>query len=133
MDREGLDVAFLREDGSLRLKVDHRLGIVLRPVSCGRLALLATIADLADWPSAQTEARLLTLLGLAAGLVRQHASGLVIDERRQWLQLQQVLPQDADAGELDQALEDFLNVLEFWARACDEVSQRPAGWPGGWR
>lgn len=132
MNRLGLDASVLREDASLRLRVDQRFVIVLQPASHGQLALLATVADMSTWTPAQADARLLALLGQAAGLMRDHASGLVIDKRRQILQLQQVLPPDTEPGHLEQAVEDFLNLLEFWGRACEETGQRPAGSRGDW-
>lgn len=133
LDRLDLDVSVLQEDGRLRLRVDHRHGIDLQPVSGGQLALLATIADLTTWPAAQVDTHLLALLGQAAGLMREHASGLVIDERRQQLQLQQVLPADTQLGDLEQALEDFLNVLDFWVSTWKEAARPAVVGPGGWR
>ncbi len=132
MNRLGLEGSVLREDVSLRLRVDHRYVIALQPASHGQLALLATVADLAAWPSAQTDTRLLDLLTQSAGLVRDHASGLVIDDQGQRLQLQQVLPPDTEVGQLEQALEDFLNLLEFWTRACEAMEHRCAGPLGVW-
>lgn len=133
MDRLGLDNSMLREDGSLRLRIDHRLVIALRPASHGQLALLATVADMAAWPPAQVDARLLDLLALSAGLARDHASTLVIDEGRQRLQLQQFLPPDTEVGHLEQAVEDFVNLLEFWIRNCEEMGRRPTGLQEMWR
>lgn len=133
LDRLGLDDSVLHEEGRLRLRVDGRYSVDLLPARGGQLALLATVADLGAWPPAQVEARLMDLLGQAVGLMRAHASGLVIDEPRQRLQLQQVLPADAQLEDLEPALEDFLNLLAFWVRACEAVAPSPIGPLGGWR
>ena len=133
LDRLGLDDSVLHEDGRLRLRVDDRYSVDLQPASGGQLALLATVADLGDWPPAQVETRLLTLLGQAVALMRTHASGLVIDVRRQRLQLQQVLPSDAQLDELKPALEDFLNLLALWVRVCEAMTTPAVVRSGGWR
>lgn len=120
MDRYGLDESVLREDGRLRLRVDGRYGVDLLALPGGNLALLSDLADLASWPADRVDGSLAHLMELAAGLLRDYASGLVIDAHRQRLQLQQVLPPQAGVDDLEQALAGFLNLLPFWLHACQQ-------------
>lgn len=118
MDRMGLDDSVLREEGGLRLRVDGRYVVDLLPVSGGRLAALSTLADPASWPPAHADDILICLLELSVGLLRDHACSLVIDARRQSLQLQQVLPPQAQVVDVERALAELLNLLPFWTQMC---------------
>lgn len=131
MERLGLEDSVLREDGRLRLQVDARYRVDLLALPGGRLAILSDLADLGSWPAAQVDNLLLHLLELAAGLLRDHACGLVIDARRQRLQLQQVLPSEASVDDLEQAMAGFLNVLPFWSQTCRQEVEALYGpsWP----
>jgi hypothetical protein len=63
------------------------------------------------------------LTSLAAGKLQRHGSSLCLDERQHTLMLQQTLPANADAKEVETALADFATVLPFWTNACaDEAS-----------
>ncbi len=124
MARHGITGSALRPDGSLRLNVDGRYRLEIRPVGVGRLALLASLVRLSGRPARQVDDFLARLLGVSAALVRQHACGLVMDSSQGLLQLQQLLPGTLEVGQLETAVADFLNALATWCVICEQEAAR---------
>ncbi len=125
--RHGLGEDALREDGRLALEFDDRYRVQVRPASEGRVALVSRLADLTRWSRLAGDDLLQRLAHRSAGLARTHAAGLVIDEALNSLQLQQVLPAATGVDALERELAEFVNVLAFWSRTCNEEAGRRNG------
>lgn len=119
---QGMDSSAFRADGRLTLRVDGRYRVHLRRVANGRICASSRLLDLDDRGAAATEELLLRLCALSAGLLRDHAAGLCIDETDQSLQLQLQLPASTTLQQLELEMEGYLNALEFWTRACARES-----------
>lgn len=122
--RHGIEPTALRDDGRMVLEVNERYRLDLRPAADGAVAVTARLLGLASVPPAMQDDLLLRLTTMATGLARDHAAGLVIDEARQTLLLQQVLPGTLGVTELEEELAGFANQLEFWSRVVLRESGR---------
>ena len=115
--RHGLSLGAFRTDGRLTLRFDRRHRLQIRPAANGRIAFAARLMDLSA-RALDVEQTLLHLAAMGAGLLRDHAAGLCVDEAEQTVVLQQVLPSDADVALLESELAAFVNTLAFWMHAC---------------
>lgn len=104
-----------RSGGRLTLTFDERHTVQVRPASQGRLALQADLLDLQEMAAGSLEPVLLRMAQQALALFRGQATSLAIDEARQQLCLQQVLPAQVQPEELALALADFVAALEPWS------------------
>lgn len=109
-----IDARAVLADGRLGLGFDGRWRVQLRLVGEGRLLLSALLLDLAGLGETQREGLLVALAGHAAGVLRDHACALALDEDAARLMLQQQLPADLSLSQLEEALGDFVNMLAFW-------------------
>ncbi len=118
MARNALPVGDLRSDGRLTLTLDGKYRVQVHPAGPNRLALTADLLSLAGRSEERgADAALERLMGMNAGLLREHAATLVLDARRQELMLQQSFAATA-AEAVEQALAEFVNVLPFWKSVC---------------
>jgi hypothetical protein len=120
----GLGPAEFRGDGRLVLSVDEQYRVTLRPGPDGRIVMSCGLMDLGAYPVAAADALLVRLGTWAAGLLREHGSGLAIDPGGTRLVLQQILPASCDLASLQAEVEDFINVLSFWSRTCEREAGR---------
>lgn len=119
MARRGMPMSELRSDGRLTLNFDQKYRVHVHSSTHNRVALSAQLMSLgARYHDAASDQALERLTALAAGMLQQHASSLCLDERAKALLLQQTLPADASAANVEAALADFVNMLPFWASAC---------------
>ena len=114
----------LRTDGVLTFTVDRKYRIRAIPAPGNRLALECVLMELPDGPDAQTDEMLLQLAHTAAGLLKDYASTLAIDTRRQTLVVQQVMDAGTDIGAFRQVIAEFVNAVAFWQRMCTEIAAR---------
>ncbi|QHE85618.1 CesT family type III secretion system chaperone [Hydrogenophaga sp. BPS33] len=119
--RQGLGADAFKADGRLTLRFDDRYRVHMQAAPSGRIAITARLLSLGSLGSKKEDV-LMHLSTLAAGLLRDHGSGLCIDTRDQTLQLQAQLAADTNLERLQAELEDFLNALEFWTRTCASTS-----------
>ena len=123
MARQGMTAQDLRTDGRLTLTIDEKYRVHLHTASHNRVALTAKLMSLDGRRTGAVDDALARLTSLAAGKLQRHGSSLCLDERQHTLMLQQTLPANADAKEVEAALADFATVLPFWTNACaDEAS-----------
>jgi hypothetical protein len=108
----------IRSEGRLVLTLDQRWRVHVLPAPQQRVALQAELITIAEPADRRTDDTLARLCRTATALLKEHASTLCIDARRQALVLQQMLPQASDVGTLEDALADFTNALSFWSRLC---------------
>lgn len=119
MARNGVSADDVRSDGRLTLTMDGKFRVHLNPAGPTWVALTTDLMALAGGRQrAAVDDALERLMNLNAGMLRDHPSALVIDERRDALLLQQCVPAQAAGAELETALAEFLNVLPFWQSAC---------------
>lgn len=119
MSSQGLPASALRAGGRLTVVIDGAYRVHLQPAAHERVAITAQLLPLsAAWDRPALDAVLEPLARKAAGMLRQYASGLCLDERRQALLLQQFVPAGADAATVQDALAEFTNALAFWRSAC---------------
>lgn len=119
MASQGLSGEALRADGRLTLVIDGIYRIHLQQVAHERVAITSPLLSLTGvWHQAGLDRVLEPLAQKAAGMLRQYASGLCLDERRQALLLQQFVPATADAAAVEEALAEFTNALAFWRPVC---------------
>jgi hypothetical protein len=116
--RNGIDASAFREDGRVTLTIDDRFRVQLRAAADGRLALSSLLLDLGQLAAPRVDATLQRLAIWAAGMMRDHASALAVDEGAQALLLQQELAANTDLAALESELADFVNVLAFWVSTC---------------
>lgn len=122
--QQGLGAEAFKSNGRLTVRFDDRYRVHMQPVASGRIAITARLLDLAPLGHKKEDV-LLRLSTLAAGLLRDHRSGLCIDPSDQTLLLQSQLGAETDVEQLQAELEDFLNALEFWTRTCARASSAP--------
>lgn len=115
MVAHGIDSRALFPDGRLGLSFDGRWRVQLRPAPEGRLLVSAVLLDLSRLTAIQIEELLVPLATYAVGVMRDHGSGLALDESTGWLMLQEQVPADASLSQLESALGDFVNMLSFWS------------------
>jgi hypothetical protein len=116
--RHALPDDAIRASGRLLLRIEqHRMQVV--PAPHQRLALGAELLPLAPTPYPAENELLLRLSRTAAGLLQQHAATLCIDDAREALVLQQLLPAAVDYAGLERGLGEFANALAFWHRVCE--------------
>jgi hypothetical protein len=120
----GLAHSEFRRDGGLVLSVDEQYRVLLRPGPDGRIVVSCGLMDLGAYPAGMADGLLMRLGTWAAGLLREHASGLAIEPGGARLVLQQILPASCDLGSLKAEVEDFINVLSFWSRTCEREAGR---------
>jgi len=114
-------------DGRLGLSFDARWRVKVRPLSDGRLLLSAAVLDVADRSGPAREELLVALAGYATGVMRDHESGLALDEEAGRLLLHQQVAADASLFKLESALGDFVNMLSFWTGSARmEAARRQA-------
>ncbi len=114
-------------DGRLGLSFDGRWRVQVRPLSDGRLLLSAAVLDVADRSGPAREELLVALAGYATGVMRDHDSGLALDEEAGRLLLHQQVAADASLFKLESALGDFVNMLSFWTGSARmEAARRQA-------
>ena len=114
-------------DGRLGLSFDGRWRVQVRPLSDGRLLLSAAVLDVADRSGPAREELLVALAGYATGVMRDHESGLALDEEAGRLLLHQQVAADASLFKLESALGDFVNMLSFWTGSARmEAARRQA-------
>lgn len=119
----GIPAQEFRSGGRLTLTFEERHTVLVRPASQGRLAVQADLLDLQEVPAGAGEQLLARMAQQALAQFRTQSCSLAIDERRQQLCLQQVLPAQVQPEELTQALLDFVAALEPW----EAFAQREAG------
>ena len=127
MARQGMTAQDLRTDGRLTLNIDQKYRVHLHSASHNRVALTAKLMSLEGRRTAAVDDALARLTSLGAGKLQAHASSLCLDERQHALLLQQTLPADADAGQVEAALADFVTVLPFWTSACANEARMMPG------
>jgi len=120
----------VQADGRLGLGFDGRWRVQLRPVGEGRVLLSALLLDLGGLGEPQREGLLLALAGHAAGVMRDHACALALDEDAARLLLQQQLPAELSLPQLEAALGDFVNLLAFWEGSARMEAVRRQAVPG---
>ncbi len=123
-DRHGVAASAFLADGTLSLIYDAAYRVEVRPHLEGRLVLESFLLDLSLLPETRQGEALVSLLRDAAITVRDHACGLVLDETRSRLLLQQVLPAPVDLRRLETELGDFVNVLAFFQGLCVDPTRR---------
>jgi hypothetical protein len=116
--RHRVDVAEIGGAGRLTLRFDGRYRVQVEPAADGQIALSSRLLDLGERAPDDTQETLQRLAALGAGLLRDHAAGLCIDESRGVVMLQQLLPTDTDLDRLEEEMADYVNALAFWTRAC---------------
>ena len=122
VQRHRLPQEAVRPPGRLFLTLDERLRLQVVPAPHQRLALLADLLPLAQRAHAAEDECLLRLARTAAALLQQQAATLCIDEDREVLMLQQLLPAGTDLAALEAALGEFGNALSFWHSLCEEAA-----------
>lgn len=119
MARNGLSADAVRSDGRLTLTLDGKFRVHLHPAGPAWVAITTDLMALGGHrQTSDVDDALERLMNLNAGMLREHPSALVLDARRETLQLQQTLSSQASANEVEEALAEFLNVLPFWQSAC---------------
>lgn len=108
----------VRSEGRVVLTLDQRWRVHLLPAPQQRVALQAELMTVPEAPDKRTDEALFRLCRTAAALLKEHASTLCVDTRRQALVLQQMVPQAGNVASLEEALADFVNALSFWTRLC---------------
>ncbi len=120
----GMPPAEFRADGRLVLVVDDQYRVQMRPGPDGRILMTCALMDLGTLPPDQRDGLLVRLATWATGLMRDHASGLAAEPGASRLVLQQVLPSSCDLPCLEAELEDFINMVSFWSRTCEQEAGR---------
>lgn len=128
--RNRIDAEAFRPDGSMCLVFDAVYRVTIRSLPDGRMLFLSPVLDLWALPGSEQDDFLLRLLRTGAGLIRDHACGLAVDETRNRLVLQQVLPAGASVQDMEDQLADFLNVLGFWRSICTDATSAGSAWRG---
>ena len=118
MQRHGIPPDSIRLDGRLTVTIDGRYAVDLLGAPYNRVALQSELAALSDRPDFRCDAALLRLGSAGAGLLRRHAGTLCIDQKRQALMVQRLLPASASVQALQDALADFANSLAMWTQLC---------------
>lgn len=122
--RTGFEPAYVRDDGGLAIVVDGRYRVVVVPGTEGRLVLTSVLKDLVTVGERRRGEFLEFLMRIAAGLLRDHASTLSIDESGHRLLLQQVQSIAAQPGGLEAEVAEFVNVLAFWHSVMEQEARR---------
>ncbi|MGE0329480.1 MAG: CesT family type III secretion system chaperone [Ramlibacter sp.] len=108
----------VRPEGRVVLNIDQRWRVHLVSTAHMRVALQCELMALPEPTDRRTDDALLRLAKVAANLLQRRASSLAIDPRRRALVLQQLVSASATLADLEEALADFSNALEFWSRMC---------------
>jgi len=117
MTAHGMASGALRRDGRLTLTFEDRYRVHLEQTRGRRLAVFATVLDLADRLEKQEVDRMLqTLAARGTGLMQSRASTLSFDASRHRLLLQQTLPADIGLERLEFELAEFVAALAFWTQ-----------------
>ena len=115
----GAPTSSIRRDGSFTLLIDGLYRVSMHSMPDGRIALGSRLLSLQGTATAfKKEQVLANLLCLSAGMLRDYASTLCVDEARSTLLLQQILLANTDVFKLKKALTEFVNSLGFWTRIC---------------
>lgn len=122
--RHGLEPVQARSDGGLVVVVDGLYRVLLLPAPGACLALTSVLLELGVVREDRRGDCLSALAALAAGLMRDHPSGLVLDTGGDRLLLQQVRTVLPQADWLEGEIAEFVNALAFWRQAADQVAQR---------
>lgn len=122
--RHGIELSAFRSDGRLLLEIDDHHRVYLRPSANGAIAITARLLGLDDLADAAQDDLLVRLSGLAAGLIRDHAAALALEEGGRGVMLQLTLSGALGVDELEDELADFVNGLNFWTRAAVKESSR---------
>ena len=118
MTAHGMASGALRRDGRLTLTFEDRYRVHLEQTRGRRLAVFATVLDLADRLEKQEVDRMMqTLATRGTGLLQTRASTLSLDSARQRLLLQQTLPVDIGLERLEFELAEFVAALSFWMQS----------------
>lgn len=108
----------LRSNGRLTLTIEGCYRIHLQAAPLSRLAITATVLDLAGrLNDPKTEQLLVTAMNRAAGMLKKHTSSLCLDLEQEALLLQQTLPPAAAVTQLERELGDFVSALAFWTQS----------------
>lgn len=108
----------LRSDGRLTLAIEGRYRIHLQAAPMGRLAITATVLNLAERLSEpKTEQILVTVMTHAAGMLQKYPSSLCLDLEQEALLLQLTLPPSTEVEQLETELGYFASALGFWTQS----------------
>jgi hypothetical protein len=119
MARNGLSADDVRADGQLSLTLDGKFRVHLHSAGPAWVALTTDLMALSKFgQNADADDALERLMNMSAGLLRGYSSALVMDARRGTLMLQLSVPANVSGVKLEDALEEFVNVLPFWQSAC---------------
>jgi hypothetical protein len=122
MVRNGIPDEQVRNDGRLTLRMDGKARVHIHSLAPAWMALTTDLFSLRALASnREVDEALESLMNIQAGMLQQHPSALVIEDKRGILMLQQIVPSDADGGAVEQALAELMNVLPFWQAACAQV------------
>lgn len=115
----GIPSSAIRRDGSFTLLVDGVYRVNIYSMPDGRIALGSRLLSLQSLSSTKKKDQLLEhLLSLSAGILRDHACTLCINEVGSILMLQQILVASTDIPRLKTAMAEFVNCLEYWLKVC---------------
>ena len=90
----------------------------LFPVANGRLVVMAKVMNLpgSGVANREAEAAIERLLNLSAGTLKLYAATLCVEKGTESVKLQQQLDAKINSDQLDAAIAEFANALEFWVR-----------------
>ncbi len=115
LEKNQLNNAEPRSDGSVVLLIDKRFRIFCRPAAFGDLVLESLLINLPEDVNSANE--LITHALLASWVrMRSHADVPVLSESETEIFLQQRVSVDADIDEFALSLEEFSNSLVEWRR-----------------
>lgn len=115
LDRHGLADGELRSDGSVELLFGDRMRVLARPGVRGELVLESRLIPL-DPSTRSGEQRMQLALETAASRWLRSSEALVLAPERGMLLLQQQVPADCSADEVEASLVEFVGAVGFWRR-----------------
>ena len=117
MARRGISGSALRFDGRLSITIDGKYRVQLRPAADGQITLHARVIELPDPEKKPAADQVIeNLLNRSAGLMREHASTLCLEQGGQTIRLQRILAADISIEKLEAEIAEFTNSLDYWVR-----------------
>ncbi len=101
------------------MQVDDRYRLRLRALPEGGIVIVSRLQTLPD-PGNDRDKLILRVAQMALGMMKEHASTCVVDERERAIWLQQTVATNS-THEIDEAIGDFVNALAFWSKAITTV------------